>query len=111
MAIHQATATTFAQLVTRPGIVVVDWWAPWCAPCRAFAPIFEDAAGRYPDVVFAAIDTDAQAGLAAACGIEVIPTLTVFRDGKLLITRQGGLSADVLARLIHDARGALAATA
>lgn len=93
----------FARTVEK-GIVLVDWWASWCGPCRAFAPIFEQAAAKHPDVVFAKVDTDAESGLAAAFQIRSIPTLMVFRDGILLFSQAGMLSAASLERLVADVR-------
>ena len=99
MATREITEERFPELVAD-GIVLVDWWAAWCGPCRAFAPVFEEASERHPDVVFGKIDTEAQPGLAAAFGISAIPTLMVFRDGILLFAQPGALPAKLLDELI-----------
>ena len=89
----------FADTV-KQGIVLVDFWAAWCGPCRAFAPVFEAAAGRHEDVVFAKVDTEAEPGIAAAFEIRAIPTLMAFRDGVLLFSQAGVLPASALDQLV-----------
>ena len=98
------TGTTFEQTVTDNDIVLVDWWASWCGPCRAFAPVFEAAAARHDDIVFAKVDTEAERDLAAAAGIMSIPTLMAFRDGVLVFSQPGALPAAALEGLIGQVR-------
>lgn len=93
-----------AASIQKDGIVLIDWWASWCGPCRAFAPIFEKASHEHPDLTFGKVDTQAQPELAAAFGIRSIPTLMLFRDGVLLFNQPGMLPASALKELIAKAR-------
>ena len=98
------TEATFEATVEDNDIVLVDWWASWCGPCRQFAPVFEAAAERNQDVVFGKVDTEAEQGLAAAAGIMSIPTLMIFRDGLLLFSQPGALPPSAVDDLIAQVR-------
>jgi thioredoxin 1 len=98
------TTETFFPTVKRDGIALVDWWAAWCGPCRAFAPVYAQAAAKHPDVVFGKVDTDAEPALAGAFQIRSIPTLMVFRDGILLLAQPGMLPSQALETLVERVR-------
>ncbi len=100
MATQNLTAATIEAAVNNDGIVLLDFWASWCGPCRTFAPVFEAASEKYPDMVFGKIDTQAEQGLASALQITSIPTLMVFRDGVLLYRQPGALPPAALDELI-----------
>ncbi|HVT78147.1 MAG TPA: thioredoxin [Acidimicrobiales bacterium] len=98
------SAETFEPTIRDNDIVLVDWWASWCGPCRMFAPVFEAAATKHEDIVFGKIDTEAEQALAGAAGIRSIPTLMLFREGVLLFSQPGALPAAALDDLIAQAR-------
>ncbi|QGG94457.1 thioredoxin [Actinomarinicola tropica] len=105
MSTIELTESTFADTINDNDIVLVDWWASWCGPCRMFAPIFEEAASTHDDIVFAKVDTEAEQALAGAAGIQSIPTLMAFRENVLVFSQPGALPGHVLEDLIEQIRG------
>ncbi len=105
MATVALTKDTFGPTVQSDGIVLVDVWAGWCGPCRRFAPVFEQASEKHPDIVFGKVDTEAEPELSGALGISSIPTLMALRDGVLVFSQPGALPQEALEQLITAVEG------
>jgi thioredoxin 1 len=105
MTATELTETNFEETIAEGDIVLVDFWATWCGPCRQFAPVFEAAAVANPDIVFGKVDTEAEQYLAQSADITSIPTLMAFREGILVFAQPGALPAAGLASVIERVRG------
>src|SRR3712207_4708389 len=104
MATTELTKDNFEQVVTGSDIVLIDFWAPWCGPCKGFAPIYEAASEKHPDVVFAKVNTDDEQELAGHFAIRSIPTIALFRESVMLFSQAGALPAAGLESIIEQAR-------
>lgn len=105
MSTVELTTQTFEQTIAGNDIVLVDWWAAWCGPCKQFGPVFEQASSEHDDIVFGKVDTEAQQELARTANISSIPTVMAFRDGILVFAQPGALPAPALTSLIDQVRG------
>ncbi len=100
----EVTSANFKQVAEKDGIVLLDWWASWCGPCRSFAPTYEKVAAKHPDITFGKVDTEASPDLAGAFDIRSIPTLMILRDKVLLFSQPGALPEAALEDLIKQVR-------
>ena len=104
MATIELTKDNFEEVVSGSNIIVVDFWAPWCGPCKGFAPVFEAASEKHSDVVFAKVNTDEQQELAGHFAIRSIPTIAVFREKVILFSQAGALPASALESVVEQAK-------
>ena len=104
MATRNLTKADFDEVTQADGIVLVDFWAEWCGPCKRFAPVYERVSEKHPDITFGKIDTDAQQQLSAMANIRSIPTLMAFRDGILVFNQAGALPAPALEQVVEAVR-------
>ncbi len=104
MATVELTEATFEETVKKDGITLIDWWAPWCGPCRAFGPVYEKSSDKHTDVTFAKVNTEENRSLGATFQVRSIPTLMVFRDGVLLFNQAGMLPGKALDEIIEKVK-------
>jgi thioredoxin 1 len=104
MAVVELTKENFEQVVTSNSTVIVDYWAPWCGPCRGFAPVFEKVAEMHPDVVFAKVNTDEEQEIAGHFQIRSIPTLMVFREQIIVFSQPGALPQGAFEQVVQKAK-------
>jgi thioredoxin 1 len=104
MATVQITTKNFDETLKKGGIVLLDWWAPWCGPCRAFGPIYERVSAKHPDIVFGKVNTEEEPALAGRFGIRSIPTLMIFREEAQLFAQPGMVPENVLEDFVDQAR-------
>ena len=104
MAVVELTKENFEQVVTSNATVIVDYWAPWCGPCRGFAPVFEKVAEMHPDVVFAKVNTEEEQEIAAHFQIRSIPTLMVFREQVIVFSQPGALPQGAFEQVVQKAK-------
>ena len=105
MATIDVTAENFNDLIKNNDFVIVDFWAPWCGPCKGFAPVYEELSEKYPDIVFAKVNTEEEQQLAAEFQIRSIPTLMLFREQIILFAQPGALQGSQLEQVIEQAQG------
>lgn len=104
MATTELTSSNLDQVVTGNDTVVIDFWAPWCGPCRSFAPVFEAASAKHPEIVFGKVNTDEEQELASQFGIRSIPTLMIFRQQVIIFSQPGAMSGRDLETVLEQAR-------
>ena len=104
MAVIELTTDNFNPTIDNNDIVVVDFWATWCGPCKGFAPVFEATSEKYPDITFAKVDVDAQPPLAQAFGIRSVPTLMIFRERIILFSEAGALPGQALEQILEQVK-------
>ena len=104
MAVMELTKENFEQVITSNATVIVDYWAPWCGPCRGFAPTFERVSEKHPDIVFAKVNTEVEQEIAAHFQIRSIPTLMIFRDNIIIFSQPGALPEGALEQVIGKAK-------